>query len=67
MYRTICGHCPTLNKRFSIAVEYIDNSDFTNRCYEKGTFTCEHYSNGGKCIYNSCPLFDSAPDQLTSI
>jgi len=58
------GFCPTLQKNYSIRVEYINACTFDNpNRYIKGYCTCDHYSTNGCEIASKCPINANAPDQ----
>ena len=61
---TFSGFCPTLQKDYSITVEYIDACTFDNpNRYIQGRCTCEHYAFNGCGNASECPIRAKAPNQ----
>lgn len=62
MIKTVKGFCPTLNKQYSIMVEYEQG----NNCYIQTSADCEYLSFDFKrCpVYKDCPLRALAPKSI---
>ncbi len=61
----ITDYCPTLNKTYSITVEYADarTLDNPNR-YIKGLADCDHHAYFKCPNVNNCPLIARAPEEV---
>lgn len=62
MYKTISGYCPTLDKEYSILIEYKKVFGRIPNVFIKNEFRCEHNIYGDACPLSDCPLYDAAPD-----
>ena len=64
MSEKFIGYCPVQDKVYSISVEYINTSDMTQTIYCKGEPTCEYNESNDTCDPLSCPIWESAPNEL---
>lgn len=64
MSEKFTGYCPVQGKDYSISVEYIHTSDMTQTIYCKGNATCEYNKAKRTCDPLSCPIWESAPNEL---
>lgn len=49
MQKRFTGYCPAQGKDYTISIEYIDTSDFSQKSYEKGIAHCDYNMYGDKC------------------
>lgn len=59
------GYCELLKQNVSMEINYVDASDNERRLYEKGTFNCKYSLLCER--KGACPLYEQAPNELTSI
>jgi hypothetical protein len=63
--RSFSGFCPTLNKDYSIEVEYVDARSVDNpNKYIQGLAYCEHHSLFKCPIASKCPIRAKAPNEI---
>jgi hypothetical protein len=59
------GFCPTLNKNYSVEVEYIDARSFDHpNKFIQGLGTCEHHGLFRCPIVSECPIRAKAPKEI---
>ncbi|GAA0254244.1 hypothetical protein GCM10008922_13010 [Faecalicatena contorta] len=64
MQKRFTGYCPAQGNDYTISIEYIDTSDFSQKSYEKGIAHCDYNMYGDKCDSSKCPIIKSAPQSL---
>ena len=64
--RTFHGFCPTLEKDYSVDVEYVDASTMGNENYYiQGLIDCHHNSLNACPVFSDCPIIAKAPKEIT--
>jgi hypothetical protein len=59
------GYCPTLDKHYSISVEYVDASSFEDpSLFIQGLATCEYHARFKCPIARDCPIRTKAPKEI---